>query len=108
MKIVIGCDHAALELKNSLKKFLLEAGHTVDDVGTNGTDSVDYPDFAALVARRVVSGEAQRGVLCCGSGIGMAIVFTAPQRRQDRLFWRTPAHGRHGGALAQGVPEYAL
>lgn len=73
MKIAIGSDHAGFELKQSLKKFLADLGHSVDDVGTESTDSVDYPDFAAEVARRVVSREAERGVLCCGSGIGMAI-----------------------------------
>nr|MBP9891611.1 RpiB/LacA/LacB family sugar-phosphate isomerase [Planctomycetota bacterium] len=56
MKIVIGCDHAALELKNALKKSMVELGHMVEDVGTNTTDSVDYPDYAAQVAKRVVSG----------------------------------------------------
>lgn len=73
MKIAIGCDHAALDLKNALKKFLVEQGHSVDDVGTHTLDSVDYPDVAAQVAKRVASGEAERGVICCGSGIGVSI-----------------------------------
>jgi ribose 5-phosphate isomerase B len=73
MKIVIGCDHAALELKNVLKKILVDSGHTVDDVGAHTPDSVDYPDIAAQVARRVASGESERGVICCGSGIGVSI-----------------------------------
>ncbi|CAG0993884.1 ribose 5-phosphate isomerase B [Planctomycetaceae bacterium] len=101
MKIVIGCDHAALELKNALKKSMVELGHMVEDVGTNTTDSVDYPDYAAQVAKRVVSGEAQRGVLCCGSGIGMAIAANkVPGARAVVLHseWEAEYSRRHNAA----------
>lgn len=73
MKIVIGSDHAGFSLKQELIVPLSNAGHEVLDLGTNGPDSVDYPDFAGAVARSVVSGEADRGILICGSGIGMSI-----------------------------------
>ncbi len=62
-----------MALKDQLKQWLMERGLTVKDVGTNSTESVDYPDFAAAVARDVVSGTADRGVLVCGTGLGMAM-----------------------------------
>jgi ribose 5-phosphate isomerase B len=71
--IALGADHAGFALKQDLKAYLIERGHRVIDFGTHSTDSVDYPDFAALVARSVQEGDAVRGVLVCGSGIGMAI-----------------------------------
>ena len=74
MKIAIGCDHAGVELKQTIVTLLAGAGHTVDDVGTHSGESVDYPDFASQVAGRVAGGEAERGVLICGTGIGMSMV----------------------------------
>ena len=71
--IVIGCDHAAVDLKEDIVADLRSAGARVEDVGTTGPESVDYPDFAERVARRVVSGEAERGILLCGTGIGVCI-----------------------------------
>ena len=73
MRIAIGSDHAGYRLKEAVKAFLLDAGHTVEDVGTDSDASVDYPDFAAVVARSVVSGATERGILVCGTGIGMAM-----------------------------------
>jgi ribose 5-phosphate isomerase B len=74
MRVVIGSDHAGFEQKQRLAKHLLETGVTVIDVGTrNADESVDYPDFAFAAARRVADGEADFGVLVCGTGIGMAI-----------------------------------
>lgn len=73
MRIAMGADHAGYQLKNHLAVELKNAGYEVDDLGTNSGDSVDYPDFAAAVGRRVASGEADLGVLVCGSGIGVAI-----------------------------------
>jgi ribose 5-phosphate isomerase B len=70
--IPIGADHAGFALKERLKGELREMGYEVDDVGTTSEDSVDYPDFAHQVANRVERGEAQRGILLCGSGLGMA------------------------------------
>lgn len=73
MTVSLGADHAGVELKDLLKEWLTGRGVTVRDVGTNSGDSVDYPDYAALVAKDVVSGAADRGVLVCGTGLGMAI-----------------------------------
>jgi len=73
MRIAIGADHAGVALKDRLKQWLIERGDTVDDVGTFTADSVDYPDYAAAVGHAVAEGRAERGILVCGSGIGMAI-----------------------------------
>lgn len=73
MVIAIGADHAGFELKEALKRTLDERGVTWVDVGTTGSASVDYPDFAAQVASAVTRGQADRGILVCGSGVGMAI-----------------------------------
>jgi ribose 5-phosphate isomerase B len=74
MKIAIGCDHAAVELKEALFSLLADKGHEVLDFGTRGTGSVDYPDFGEKVGLSVSEGEADRGILICGTGIGMSIV----------------------------------
>ena len=71
--MALGADHAGFSLKQDLKQWLVSKGHTVVDAGTHSQDPVDYPDFAASVARAVASGEAARGLLVCGTGIGMAI-----------------------------------
>ena len=73
MRVALAADHAGVELKEVLKRLLDELGVDYRDFGANTTDSVDYPDFAADVARAVASGAYDRGVLVCGSGIGMAI-----------------------------------
>lgn len=73
MRIAVGADHAGYLLKEKVKSHLEELGHAVEDCGTHSTDSCDYPDFAHAVAEKVAAGTAQRGVLVCGSGIGMAI-----------------------------------
>lgn len=73
MRISIGSDHAGFEMKEMLEAHLREIGHDVIDVGTYDNGSVDYPDLAAMVGKAVASGEADRGVLVCGSGIGVAI-----------------------------------
>jgi len=73
VRISIGADHAGYELKESIKRVLAARGIAVDDVGTYSGDSVDYPDYAAEVAARVVSGRSDRGILVCGTGIGMAM-----------------------------------
>ncbi len=72
--VLIGCDHAAYGLKEKIKMYLNEKKIGVEDIGTFGTDSVDYPDFAARVASPVSKGEYDRGILMCASGIGMSIV----------------------------------
>ncbi|AKI96490.1 ribose 5-phosphate isomerase B [Kosmotoga pacifica] len=73
MKIAIASDHAGYRLKENLIPYLRELGHQVEDLGTYSEDSVDYPDFAARVARKVMSGTCDRGLLICGTGIGMSI-----------------------------------
>ena len=73
MKISIGCDHGALALKNILIAHLQENGHTVVDFGTHTTDSCDYPDYAAMAARAVASGECEKGIVLCTTGIGVSI-----------------------------------
>ncbi len=73
MKIAIGADHAGFELKEKVKKYLLKQGVEVDDLGTNSSESVDYPDYAVKVAHEVAAHKVTYGVLVCGSGIGMAI-----------------------------------
>jgi ribose 5-phosphate isomerase B len=70
--IPIASDHAGVELKERLKRELSALGYSPLDLGTDGTDSVDYPDFAHPVADKVERGEVQRGVLLCGTGLGMA------------------------------------
>jgi len=73
--IVIGSDHGGFELKEAIKSLLQTRSIAVEDLGTkNGNDSVDYPDFGESVARKVSQGEAEKGVLVCGTGIGMSIV----------------------------------
>lgn len=73
--IVIGSDHGGFKLKSAIKSLLQERSITVLDLGTNnGEDSVDYPDFGESVARKVFLGEAEKGILVCGTGIGMSIV----------------------------------
>jgi len=73
-KIIIGADHAGFSLKETLKPYLESIGFAVTDVGTNSEDSVDYPDFGMKVAGAVAAGLFTRGIMICGSGIGMSIV----------------------------------
>lgn len=73
MKLFIATDHGALEAKNHLVKFLNELGHEVEDLGTHSTESCHYPEYASKLAREVVQQEG-RGVLLCGSGIGVSVV----------------------------------
>jgi ribose 5-phosphate isomerase B len=73
MRIALGADHAGYELKNLIKAHLDKQGYNVLDLGTNGPESVDYPDFARKVADDVVAGTVDRGILVCGTGIGMCI-----------------------------------
>lgn len=73
MRIAIGSDHAGYELKEHLSSWLAESGHAVYDLGTHSNEPVDYPDYSASVARAVLDGRAERGVVICGSGAGAAI-----------------------------------
>ena len=74
LAIAIGSDHRGVHIKSRLVQALVAAGYTVIDDGTDSDDAVDYPDYAQHVARRVSVGEADRGILICGTGIGMSIV----------------------------------
>ena len=74
MKIAMACDHGAVELKNKLKAHLQEKGMEVVDFGTHTTDSCDYPDYIAPAAQAVASGEYDRGIVLCTTGIGVSIV----------------------------------
>ena len=74
MKIAVACDHGALNLKKAVIEFLTKNGHEVVDFGTNSTASCDYPDFALPAAESVASGECERGIVVCSSGIGVSIV----------------------------------
>ena len=74
MKICVGCDHGAIELKKAVLEVLREFPHIeIEDVGTFSEDSVDNPDIAQRVCQRIVSGEADRGIVLCGTGIGISI-----------------------------------
>ncbi|WP_058300300.1 ribose 5-phosphate isomerase B [Gorillibacterium timonense] len=73
MKIAMGADHAGFGLKNKLAEVARSLGHDVLDLGCNGPDSVDYPDYAAAVCGKVTEGAVDKGVLICGTGIGMTI-----------------------------------
>ncbi|MBQ5446298.1 MAG: ribose 5-phosphate isomerase B [Lachnospiraceae bacterium] len=71
--IAIGCDHGGFELKEEIKKHLEERGLEYKDYGCNSTDSVDYPEYGKKVAHAVADGECERGILICGTGIGISI-----------------------------------
>jgi ribose 5-phosphate isomerase B len=73
MRIAIASDHAALALKSALVTYLAEAGHQVDDLGPHDETSVDYPDYGYKLADAIASGNAERGIALCGSGIGISI-----------------------------------
>ena len=73
MKIALGADHAGFELKQTIAAELTDMGYELVDVGTDSTDPVDYPDYAAALGRAVLDGRAERGILICGSGAGASI-----------------------------------
>ena len=73
MRIALSADHAGYALKDELAAWLREQGHEVSDLGTNSSESVDYPEYGTKLARAVAAGQAERGIAVCGSGIGIAI-----------------------------------
>jgi len=73
MRIAVAADHAGYKMKDELAAWLVELGHEVDDLGTNSPESVDYPEYGSKLARAVGSGQAERGIVVCGSGIGVSI-----------------------------------
>ena len=86
--IAIGCDHAGVDYKNYFVKKLEKAGHTVLDKGTYSSDSVDYPDFVHPVATLVESGEADQGILICGSANGVAMTANKHQGIRAGIAWK--------------------
>ena len=72
--ILLGADHLGLPLKNVLKKHLIDKGYSVEDIGVDNNNPVDYPDIGEKLAKRIAKGDSERGILCCGTGAGMAIV----------------------------------
>lgn len=72
-RIILGADHAGFQLKETIRKFLSEAGYPVEDLGTDSEEAVDYPDYARAVAERVAEDANSLGILTCGNGLGMAV-----------------------------------
>jgi ribose 5-phosphate isomerase B len=87
MKVAIGADHAGYEEKENIKKTLEELGVEYVDLGTNSTDSVDYPDFGKAVGEAVANGEADQGIVVCGSGIGISIAANKVKGVRAALAW---------------------
>jgi ribose 5-phosphate isomerase B len=73
MKVALACDHGGYPLKKIVKESILADGYSVIDLGTDSTESVDYPDFAEKLGMVIINGEAERGILICGSGVGACI-----------------------------------
>lgn len=73
MRIALSADHAGVDMKDALSAWLIEQGHDIIDLGTNGHESVDYPRYGAALAEALADGRAERGITVCGSGIGVAI-----------------------------------
>ena len=80
MRIALAADHAGYQLKDELVRWLQGQGHQVSDLGTNGPESVDYPQFGIKLARAVADGEADRGIAVCGTGIGISIAVNRESR----------------------------
>ena len=123
MNIAIGCDHQGLELKQFIMKLVAESGHSYEDFGCYTGDPVDYPDVARRVAEGVASGDFERGILTCGTGIGMSIVankvkgiiaalchdaFTAQRARQHNNASILCLGAREGQDAARDIIEAFL
>jgi len=87
MKISVASDHAGYEVKEAIKEHLIAAGHEVIDYGTDSTESTDYPDHATPAASAVARGEAERGILVCGSGQGMVMTANKVRGVRAALAW---------------------
>ena len=87
MKIAIGCDHAGFDFKEAIKAMLMAQGYDLFDAGTHSLDSMDYPDTAHPVAIKVESGDAQLGILICGSANGVAMVANKHQGIRAAICW---------------------
>ena len=93
MRIVLGCDHAGFPMKAAVAEVIRQLGHEVDDVGSHTPDPVDFPDIARTVCDKAVRGEADRGMLGCGTGVGASIA--ANKRRGIRAAVCHDAHSAH-------------
>jgi ribose 5-phosphate isomerase B len=87
MKIVLACDHAGFEMKEMLKDWLTKEHNNIDDVGTYSNDSVDYPDFAHVLAEGVAKGKYDLGILLCGSGNGVCMTANKHEGVRAALAW---------------------
>ncbi len=106
MKITIGCDHAGVEYKSKIVEFLEKEGYQVLDVGTHGTESVDYPDYAHKVAEEVLAG-ANFGILICGSGNGVSMAANKHKGIRAALCWSeeiTKLARQHNDANIISIP----
>ena len=106
MKITIGCDHAGVKYKSKIVEFLEKEGHQVLDVGTHGKESVDYPDYAHIVAEEVLAG-ADFGVLICGSGNGVSMAANKHKGIRAALCWSeeiTKLARQHNDANIISIP----
>ena len=85
--IIVGCDHAGYELKETIKKFLSEKGFEIKDYGTNSSDSVDYPDMVHPLGRDINTGVYNKGIVVCGSGNGVQMTVNKYQNVRCALCW---------------------
>jgi len=88
-KIFISSDHAGFKLKDKIKRFLIKKGNTVLDLGTKNTNSVDYPDYAHLLSKKMKNNKSQFGILICGSGIGMDMAANKHKNIRAALCYNT-------------------
>jgi len=107
LRVAVGADHAGLHVKEAVKAYLEGTGHTVNDAGTWSEESVDYPEYAKKVAEAVARGEADLGILACGSGIGMAIAANKVQGIRaatvnDLVMARAAREQNNANVLAMG------
>ena len=107
MRIALAADHAGFELKDALVAWLRETGHEVTDLGTTGTESVDYPRFGARLAEEIAAGRAEKGIAVCGSGIGISIAVNRNPacrcaRVDDPLSARLAREHNDANVLAMG------
>ncbi|OFX22179.1 MAG: ribose 5-phosphate isomerase B [Bacteroidetes bacterium GWA2_31_9] len=112
-RVSIGADHGAFEAKEAIKLYLQTIGYSIVDVGTNSKDAVDYPDFAVAVAKKVVSGECERGIMLDGAGIGSSMVCNKVKGIRAALCWseKTVLNSRlHNNAnvLTMGTAQHSI
>ena len=88
-RVVIASDHAGFKLKDKIKRFLIKKGNTVLDLGTKNTNSVDYPDYAHLLSKKMKNNKSQFGILICGSGIGMDMAANKHKNIRAALCYNT-------------------